>query len=128
MASPEIKRTQVEEVFNHRTWQEQANKPGALERLGQQWDAFLATKGQGVKAYLADLQLAYKMLRDPQFQIDTQTKMVLIIALLYILSPIDLIPDAIPLLGMVDDVLVAGYALRLAAAELERYRKTVATP
>ena len=128
MASPEIKRTQVEEVFNPSTWQEQANKPGALERLGQQWDAFLATKGQGVQAYLADLQLAYKMLRDPQFQIDTQTKMVLIIALLYILSPIDLIPDAIPLLGMVDDVLVAGYALRLAAAELERYRKTVATP
>jgi uncharacterized membrane protein YkvA (DUF1232 family) len=73
-------------------------------------------------------QLAYKMLRDPHFQIDKQTKMVLIIALLYIISPIDLIPDAIPFLGMVDDVLVAGYALRQAGAELERYRKTVATP
>jgi uncharacterized membrane protein YkvA (DUF1232 family) len=54
--------------------------------------------------------------------------MVLIIALLYIISPIDLIPDAIPFLGMVDDVLVAGYTLRQAAAELERYRQTVATP
>jgi uncharacterized membrane protein YkvA (DUF1232 family) len=128
MASPEIKSTQVEEVFNNSAWQEQANKPGTLERIGQQWDAFLATKGQGVKAYLADLQLAYRMLRDPNFQIDKQTKMVLIIALLYIISPIDLIPDAIPFLGMVDDVLVAGYALRQAAAELERYRKTVATP
>jgi uncharacterized membrane protein YkvA (DUF1232 family) len=128
MASPERKRTQVEEVFNHSTWQEQANKPGTLERLGQQWGAFLTTKGQGVQAYLADLQLAYKMLRDPQFQMDKQTKTVLMIALLYILSPIDLMPDAIPLLGMVDDVLVAGYALRQAAAELERYRNTVATP
>jgi uncharacterized membrane protein YkvA (DUF1232 family) len=65
-----------------------------------------------VKAYLADLQLAYKMLRDPKFQTDKQTKTVLIIALLYIISPIDLIPDAIPFLGMIDDVLVAGYALR----------------
>jgi uncharacterized membrane protein YkvA (DUF1232 family) len=127
MASPEINQTKVEDVFNHSAWQEQANKPGTLERLGQQWDAFLATKGQGVKAYLADLQLAYKMLRDPNFQMDKQTRTVLIIALLYILSPIDLMPDAIPLLGMVDDVLVAGYALRLAAAELERYRKTVVT-
>ena len=128
MASPEIKPTQVEEVFTNSAWQEQANKPGTLERIGQQWDAFLATKGQGVKAYLADLQLAYKMLRDPQFQMDKQTKTVLIIALLYIISPIDLIPDAIPFLGMVDDVLVAGYALRRAAAELERYRQTVSTP
>jgi uncharacterized membrane protein YkvA (DUF1232 family) len=128
MASPESKPTQVEEVFTNSAWQEQANKPGTLERIGQQWDAFLATKGQGVKAYLADLQLAYKMLRDPQFQMDKQTKTVLIIALLYIISPIDLIPDAIPLLGMVDDVLVAGYALRQVAAELERYRQTVATP
>jgi uncharacterized membrane protein YkvA (DUF1232 family) len=52
----------------------------------------------------------------------------LIIALLYIISPIDFIPDAIPLLGLVDDVLVAGYALRQASAELERYRQTVRTP
>jgi len=68
MASPEIKRTQVEEVFNPSTWQEQANKPGALERLGQQWDAFLATKGQGVQAYLADLQLAYRCSAIPSFR------------------------------------------------------------
>src|SRR5262245_18218427 len=128
MASPKIKRPQVEGVFNHSAWQEQATKPGTLEQIGQQWEGFLATKGQGVKAYLADLQLAYQMLRDPQFQIDTQTKMVLIIALLYILSPIDLMPDTIPLLGLVDDVLVVGYALRQAATELGRYRKTVATP
>jgi uncharacterized membrane protein YkvA (DUF1232 family) len=52
----------------------------------------------------------------------------LIIALLYIISPIDLILDAIPLLGLVDDVLVVGYALRQAAAELERYRHMVRTP
>jgi uncharacterized membrane protein YkvA (DUF1232 family) len=128
MASPEVNQTKVEDVFNHSAWQAQADKPGTLERIGRQWDEFLATKGQGVKAYLADLQLAYKMLRDPKFQIDKQTKTVLIIALLYIISPIDLIPDAIPFLGMIDDVLVAGYALRQAAAELERYRKTVSTP
>ena len=127
MASPERNNAKVEDVFNNSEWQAQADKPGTLERIGQQWDAFLATKGQGVKAYLGDLQLAYKMLRDPQFQIDKQTKTVLIIALLYVISPIDLIPDAIPFLGMVDDVLVAGYALKQAAAELERYRKTVAT-
>ena len=92
------------------------------------WSEFLAGKGQGLKTYLEDLQLAYKMLRDPQFHISKETKTILIIALLYIISPIDLIPDALPLLGVVDDVLVAGYALRQASAELERYRQTVPTP
>jgi len=128
MAAPPINTPQVEEVFKNSTWQAQAERPDTLDRLGPKWSEFLAAKGQGLKAYLDDLQLAYKMLRDPNFQISKETKTILIIALLYIISPIDLIPDAIPLLGLVDDVLVAGYALRHASAELERYRQTVRTP
>ena len=128
MASPEPQETnkpQIKEVFTNSTWQAQAERPGILEQLGRKWDETISTKGHGLKAYLADLQLAYKMLRDPHFQIAKETKTVLIIALLYIISPIDVIPDAIPFLGLMDDVLVAGYALRRASAELERYRQTV---
>ena len=130
MASPEPQEPntpQVEDVFTHSTWQEHAERPGVLERLGRRWDETVATKGQGLKTYLEDLQLAYTMLRDPHFQIAQETRTVLLIALLYIVSPIDLIPDAIPFLGLLDDVLVAGYALRQAAAELERYRQTTRT-
>jgi uncharacterized membrane protein YkvA (DUF1232 family) len=54
--------------------------------------------------------------------------MTLIIALLYIISPIDVIPDSIPFLGALDDVVVAGYAMKQASAELERYRKLVQRP
>ena len=128
MAAPPITTPQVEEVFKHSTWQAQAERPDTLDRLGPTWSEFLTTKGQGLKAYVDDLQLAYKMLRDPNFHLSKETKTVLIIAFLYIISPIDLIPDAIPFLGMLDDVLVAGYALRQASAELERYRQTVRTP
>jgi uncharacterized membrane protein YkvA (DUF1232 family) len=115
-------------IFKDSTWQAQAERPDILGQIGSQWSAFLAGKGQGLKAYLDDLELAYKMLRDPNFHLSKETKTVLIIAFLYILSPIDLIPDVIPLLGLVDDALVAGYALRQASAELERYRQTVRTP
>jgi uncharacterized membrane protein YkvA (DUF1232 family) len=128
MAAPPVTTPQIEMIFKDGTWQAQAERPDILERLGSKWNAFLAGKGQGLKAYVEDLQLAYTMLRDPNFQVSRETKTVLIIALLYIISPIDLIPDAIPLLGLVDDALVAGYALRHASAELERYRQTLRTP
>jgi uncharacterized membrane protein YkvA (DUF1232 family) len=128
MAAPPSNTPQVEEVFKNSTLQAEAERPDTLDRLGPTWSKFLAGKGQGLKAYVDDLQLAYRMLRDPHFQIAKETKTVLIIAFLYLVSPIDLIPDAIPLLGLVDDVLVAGYALRQASAELERYRHTVQKP
>jgi uncharacterized membrane protein YkvA (DUF1232 family) len=128
MAAPPVPTPQVEEVFKDRTWQAQAERPDMLDRLAPKWRAFLAGQGQGLKAYIDDLQLAYRMLRDPHFQLTKETKTVLIIALLYVISPIDVIPDALPLLGLVDDALVAGYALRQASAELERYRHTVRTP
>jgi uncharacterized membrane protein YkvA (DUF1232 family) len=124
MAEPAINQPHVEDVFTNSTWKAQAEQPGTLEQLGHKWDELLSTKGQALKTYLQDLQLAYTMLRDPHFQIDKEKKITVIIALLYILSPIDLLPDAIPFLGMLDDVLVAGYALKQVAEELERYKHT----
>jgi uncharacterized membrane protein YkvA (DUF1232 family) len=128
MAVPPTPTPKVDEVFTNSQWKAQAEQPGALEQIGHTWDETLSTKGQALKTYWADLQLAYKMLRDPNFQIERSKKITVIIALLYIISPIDLIPDAIPFLGMLDDVLVAGYALKQVADELARYKKMVPTP
>lgn len=128
MAAPPIPTPNVDEVFTNSQWKAQAEQPGALEQIGHKWDETLSTKGQALKTYWADLQLAYKMLRDPNFQIERSKKITVIIALLYIISPIDLIPDAIPFLGMLDDVLVAGYALKQVADELARYKQMVPTP
>ena len=128
MAAPQTTPPNVEEVFTHSQWKTQAEQPGVLEKIGHKWDETLSTKGQALKTYLEDLKLAYKMLRDPNFQLERNKKITVIIALLYIISPIDLIPDAIPFLGMLDDVLVAGYALKQIADELARYKKTLPTP
>jgi uncharacterized membrane protein YkvA (DUF1232 family) len=127
MATPQTPPPKVDEIFTNSQWKAQAEQPGVLERIGHKWDETLATKGQSLKAYLEDLQLAYKMLRDPNFQLERGKKITVIIALLYIVSPIDLIPDAIPFLGMLDDVLVAGYALKQITDELARYKKTLPT-
>ncbi len=112
----------VEQVFEDPTLKQQAEQPGILEQIGHRLDQMLTSKSHSLSSYLEDIKLAYAMVRDPGFRIDYLTKIVVIIALLYLISPIDLLPDAIPVLGLLDDVLVIGYALKQAAAELERYR------
>jgi uncharacterized membrane protein YkvA (DUF1232 family) len=113
----------IEDLFNHKEWKDKAEDPGVLESIGRKLDESLETNTMGLQAYLDDLKLAYEMLRAPDFTIEKSTKIVLIIALLYVVSPIDLIPDGIPFIGLLDDLLVAGYAIKQAASELERYRK-----
>ncbi len=41
--------------------------------------------------------------------------------LLYLLNPFDLVPDAIPVLGQIDDALVLGLLWRAVALDLRRY-------
>ena len=43
-------------------------------------------------------------------------------ALVYVLSPVDVIPDVIPGIGYLDDAAVVAFALKLIEKELERYR------
>jgi uncharacterized membrane protein YkvA (DUF1232 family) len=44
-------------------------------------------------------------------------------ALLYILNPLDIIPDFIPGLGYVDDGMVVMLALKMVGRDLVKYRK-----
>ncbi len=44
-------------------------------------------------------------------------------ALLYVLAPVDLIPDFIPGIGYIDDAAVLSICLRLVEADVEKYKK-----
>lgn len=51
-------------------------------------------------------------------------KLTLIIAaLIYVVSPIDIIPDIIPVVGLVDDVAVIGWLIREVKSELDKYEQ-----
>jgi uncharacterized membrane protein YkvA (DUF1232 family) len=50
------------------------------------------------------------LLRDPR--VPAARKLVLAPALLYLLSPIDLVPDFLPLIGALDDAIVVAFVLR----------------
>lgn len=59
-----------------------------------------------------ELALVWAMLRDPRTP--GAAKLTALLAVLYVLSPVDLIPDVVPLLGWLDDGVVAMLLLRLA--------------
>lgn len=55
------------------------------------------------------IKLLGRLLRDPR--VPRRSKLVLGAALAYVASPIDLIPEMIPVIGFADDLLLVAYAL-----------------
>lgn len=49
-----------------------------------------------------------------------RAKVALLVAILWVLSPIDLIPEFLPVIGPLDDVVVVALALRYAARQVPR--------
>lgn len=47
--------------------------------------------------------LLWQMIRDPRYRFAWKTKLIVVLSLLYFLSPIDLIVDLLPVLGFADD-------------------------
>jgi len=68
---------------------------------------------------LPDCVVALRALhRDPR--VPRSAKIGLWIALLWVVSPIDLIPEFLPVIGPLDDVVVVALALRYAARQVPR--------
>lgn len=59
-----------------------------------------------------ELRLVWAMLRDTRTP--ASAKLTAVLALLYVISPVDLIPDVLPILGWLDDGLVAYLLFQLA--------------
>jgi len=67
-----------------------------------------------------------RLRRDPR--VPRRAKVVVALAGLWLLSPIDLLPEFLPVIGALDDVLVVALALRYAARQVPREVLVVAWP
>ncbi len=71
-------------------------------------------------AFLPDCATtARRLRRDPR--VPTRAKAAVGFALLWLLSPIDLIPEFLPVIGPLDDVVVIALAFRYAARQVPRH-------
>ena len=54
-------------------------------------------------------RLLARLMRDPR--VPARNKAILVVTLGYLVSPIDIIPDVIPAVGQLDDLIIAAFAL-----------------
>lgn len=71
-------------------------------------------------AFAADLKALFRFMLDPAAPAHGKT--VAVAALLYFVTPLDAVPDAIPVLGFADDAAVIAAAVTYLGAQLRRYR------
>lgn len=79
--------------------------------------------GKGLSKIPVMIQLIRSYLKKEYTDIPAGSLAAIIGALIYFLSPVDLIPDFIPGIGKVDDALVIAAALKLVSVDLECYEE-----
>ena len=81
---------------------------------------------RGLERYTNDLLLLMSLVKD-YYQgnyrnIPYKTISAGVVGLLYLINPIDIIPDFIPFIGQIDDVLVLKFCLKLMEKDLVKYK------
>ena len=77
--------------------------------------------------FVADLKLLFAIIKDyyngDYRQVPFWTIAAIVTALLYVLSPIDAIPDFIPVVGYLDDAAVVTVCLKMIKQDLQVYKE-----
>lgn len=104
-----------EEIFN--TMKKEASNDD-IRKIEQNFNSM--KKGKLAEVW-DDVLNIYNFMKDPNTPWIGKT--IAIAALLYMISPIDAVPDFIPIAGLVDDVGIIAMALAKLTAEYKKYIK-----
>lgn len=127
-----MKRTIIDK-FKTGKWSKKAKQyiehPGKLKELLMALGQIIHKKG--LKKVQEQLQLMYEYIRDvyngnyPNY--NSTSLIIIIAAVIYVISPIDIFPDVLPVFGWTDDVTVILYVYDIINDELEQYKQFVTT-
>ena len=102
------------------------DKEKTNNKLDEAYKKAFANKGK-LEEVWNYLQLFFSISRDyinGNYSVAPKGSIIAIIgALIYFLSPIDLIPDFIPVIGYIDDIFVLGLVFNKVRSDLEEYEK-----
>ncbi len=86
----------------------------------------IKSKFNSIGKFEQQISLLFSMLKDYKNKTYTDVPWLSIaaitFALLYLLNPLDLIPDFIPIIGYIDDASVIGLTLKMIAEDLQTYK------
>ena len=114
----EKSRTEAEEMLN-------GEDPDRIEALLRQLEEKLKgipRVGEKLSHVPVLISLIRSYIRKEYPQLPLQSAIGILAGLIYVLSPVDLIPDAIPVIGMVDDAAVIAFVWKMVEADVAEYQ------
>ncbi len=84
-----------------------------------------ASAHQG-NSWYEDFMTLYQMITSSNYVITNKTKLIIAGTLAYVVLPIDVIPDFIPIVGWLDDAFVLGLAMSTLSEEIENFKASKA--
>jgi uncharacterized membrane protein YkvA (DUF1232 family) len=74
------------------------------------------------KKWYDDFILLLDMVRDPEFELTTKSKLLITGTLAYVVLPIDVIPDLIPVVGWLDDIFLISLTMKSLYDDIEAFK------
>jgi uncharacterized membrane protein YkvA (DUF1232 family) len=84
-------------------------------------------KAGNLGSYVDDFKILVAMCKDTitgKYKMNNWNLSIIIGTIVYVISPIDAIPDFIFVGGWIDDVAIVGYAIRKLTGEMEEYKRS----
>ena len=87
----------------------------------------IVDKAGFLSRYWSDIKTSFSLIRDwfngSYDKVPARMIVSLTGALIYLVSPIDLIPDWVPMAGLVDDAAILAFVFKLSKVDLNAYRR-----
>jgi uncharacterized membrane protein YkvA (DUF1232 family) len=112
-------KTEAEEILG--------NKKETDKIINKSMSRAFKLRGGPLAQVWEDLQLLFSLMKDYTSgryrEIPVGSVIVILGGLIYLVNPIDIIPDIVPVLGNIDDVFIIGLVLSQVHADLQSYKE-----